>query len=258
MNVEGVVGFGYMQARVQAGYAQLADNALWSKLGAIDEYSAYLEECRTTSLSSLVAGISTQSNSHNIDLAFRHVFLHYVVELSSWVPKPWQPVILWLQWLPEIPLISYLLNEQYPIGWTYDNKCLSIMSVGQDMNVSQALHKAGAGCLISKGTSVAIMLNMWQHQWPILWPNHSHHFTLGIKELIEILQNNYIRFKGLSRQEAWKARDELRKTLRLFFRRHLLQPATALVYIALMSLQLERLRAELLHRLLYPDKRLML
>jgi len=102
------------------------------------------------------------------------------------------------------------------------------------------------------------MLSMWLQQWPILWPAGSQQFARGIDVLIELLQENQIHFEALSSQEAWKSRDELQITLRIFFRRHLLQPATAFAYLALMSLQLERLRAELLQRLLFSEQRLML
>jgi len=258
MSTKAVFGFGYMQARVQSRYAQLASNLLWSQLDAIDEFSAYLEESRVTSLSPLISGISAQSNSHDIDLAFRHVFLHQVIELSTWMPQVWHSAIDWLQWLPDIPLLSYLLNEQSPLNWMYHDKYLSLMLENQELSVAEAMTETGGGCLLAQGTSSASMLSMWLQQWPILWPAGSQQFARGIDVLIELLQENQIHFEALSSQEAWKSRDELQITLRIFFRRHLLQPATAFAYLALMSLQLERLRAELLQRLLFSEQRLML
>lgn len=255
MNSEGVVGFGYLQARVQARYEQLADNDIWTQLGAVEDFSAYLEESRATRLAPLISGISAQSNSHDIDLSVRRLFLQYVIELSSWMPQAWRSTTLWLQWLPDIPLLSYLLKEQHPAAWMYHDKRLALMLEDQDVNVEQALTTAGAGCLITEGTSAAAMLSMWQQQWPTLWPAWPGHFRRGIEDLIALLREYQVYFSALAISETWSARNELQRTLRLFFRRYLLQPATAFTYLALMSLQLERLRAELIQRLLFSQKR---
>jgi len=254
MNNDGVIGFGYLQARVQARFAQLAGNELWSRLGAIDEFSAYLEESRTTNLSPFIAGISADSNSHDIDLSVRRVFLHQLIELNSWMPKTWRSATLWLQWLPDIPLLSYLLEQQHAAPWMYHDKRLALMFKDQDVNVEQALTKAGAACLMSDGTSSASMFNMWLQHWPNLWPVQSGHLYRGIEELITLIHNYQVEFVALSCDQTWLARAELQQTLRLFFRRNLLQPAMAFAYLALISVQMERLRAELLQRLLYSQR----
>jgi hypothetical protein len=254
MSTDGVIGFGYLQARVQARYAQLASNALWSQLAAIDEFSAYLEEGRETSLSPLISSISAQSDSHDIDSALRRVFLHHIIELSNWMPHAWRPASLWLQWLPNISLLSYLLSQQPPYPWMYHEKSLFLLLGDQDINIGQALQKAGADCLISEGTSATAIFSMWLQQWTSLWPAWSHSLTHGVEDLIQLLEKYQKKFTTLSSHETWAARDTLQQTLRLFFRRNLLQPATAYAYLALMSLQLERLRAELLQRLLFTQK----
>ena len=123
---------------------------------------------------------------------------------------------------------------------------------------SETVRQKAAECLIAQGSSPSSMINMWLQQWPNLWPKYSGRFSHAIEELLNLIQGDYKRFKTLPCGEAWKARLELQNRLRLIFRQYQLQPATALSYIALLSLQLERLRAELLHRLLFPDKRLML
>ncbi|MCP3848796.1 MAG: hypothetical protein GY694_00955 [Gammaproteobacteria bacterium] len=258
MSNDGVVGFGYLQARVQARYAQLTCKDVWLKLGAIDDFNAYLEESRATSLAPLIAGISSQSDSHDIDLLVRRFFLQQVTELSTWMPQAWRPATLWLQWLPDIPILSYLLEEQRPAIWMYHDKRLSLMLEDQGVLVEQNLEKGGAGCLITEGTSAASMLRMWLQHWPTLWPVLSHHFRFGIEALIQLIREEQVQFSSLATDQTWAARDNLQQTLKLFFRRNLLQPATAFSYLALMSLQLERVRAELLQRLLFPQRSLIL
>lgn len=250
-----VVGFGYLQARVQARYTQLTSNDIWLKLGAIDDFNAYLEESRTTSLAPLIAGISSQSDSHDVDLLVRRLYLQQVTELSTWMPQAWRPATLWLQWLPDIPLLSYLLEKQLPATWMYHDKRLSLMLEDHDVIVEQALEKVGAGCLVKEDTSAESMLSMWLEHWPSLWPVWSRHFRYGIETLIQLLREEQVQFASLTIGQTWAARDKLQQTLKLFFRRNLLQPATAFAYLALVSLQLERLRAELLQRLLFPQRR---
>ena len=82
------------------------------------------------------------------------------------MPQAWRPATLWLQWLPDIPLLSYLLKDQSPASWMYHDKRLLPMLDDQDATIEQTLTKAGAGCLLTEGTSSAAMLSMWLQHWP--------------------------------------------------------------------------------------------
>jgi len=66
------VRYGYLQARIQARYAELPNESLWLHLGALKELAGFLEEARSTSLAQWVTGLSTSSGTREIEQYLRH------------------------------------------------------------------------------------------------------------------------------------------------------------------------------------------
>jgi hypothetical protein len=227
------VRYGYLQARIQARYAELPSESLWLHLGALKELASFLEEARSTPLAQWITGISTSSDVREIEQYLRRHLVETIRETASWFDQRWHPAVLWLETLSELPTLDYLRrNDVAPEGKVSEQLLLGVVSLEIE---NQDLRQA------------------WITAWRSRWPRDSNQNLHGMESLQKTLEHYSILFPVLSVEEAWKSRQDLEFRLRLFFRRHALQPAVAIAYLSLVALCLERLRAELLQRALFPE-----
>ena len=228
------IRYGYLQARIQARYAELPSESLWLHLGALKELASFLEEARSTSLAKWVAGLSTSSDAREIEQSLRRHLVETINETASWFDQRWRPAVLWLETLSELSTLDYLRrNDVSPEGKVSGQL---LQGVAKLETKNQDLRQA------------------WIEAWRSHWPRESSQNLRGMESLQKTLENYSMLFPELSVDEAWKSRQDLELRLRLFFRRHVLQPAVAIAYLSLVALCLERLRAELLQRAVFPER----
>jgi len=226
--------YGYLQARIQARYAALPNESLWLHLGALKELASFLEEARSTSLAHWITGLSTSSDVREMEQYLQRHLAETIRETTRWFDPQWHPAMQWLETLSELPTLDYLRrNDLAPEGEVSE---LLLLGMSDQELENQHLQQA------------------WITVWQSRWPRESRQNLLGMKSLQQTLEHHYAQFPDLSVQEAWVSRQDLELRLRLFFRRHVLQPAMAFAYLSLVALGLERLRAELMRRALFPKQ----
>ena len=71
------------------------------------------------------------------------------------------------------------------------------------------------------------------------------------RRLVRVLRDHRRAFVAADPAQGWLLRGSLRSRLALLLRRATLEPAAAFIHLALCALDLERLRAELLRRLVF-------
>jgi hypothetical protein len=227
------IRYGYLQARIQARYALLPSESLWLHLGALKELASFLEEARTTPLAQWITGLSTSSDTREIERYLRRHLVETIKETASWFDQKWRPAVLWLQTLPELPTLDHLRRNDIAPEDKVSEQLLQGLADWKEEN--QDLRQA------------------WINAWRSRWPRESSKNLHGMESLQKTLEHYSIVFPALSVEQAWQSRQELELRLRLFFRRHALQPVVAIAYLSLVALCLERLRAELLQRALFPE-----
>jgi len=234
--------YGYLQARVQARYALLPDEAYWLQMAALKSLAAFVEEARLTRIADWVAGLSGLSTVPEIEQQLRRVLLGTLRETAGWFTREWQPAVRWTSLLVDLPRADQQRRRALagPGGLA-----LEITNDGEAEPAKEELQALAAG----DGSVVSA----WRQRWLALWPRHRGHPAHGIAELQALVERHLVTFTELPVADAWPARRQLEQTLRMFFRRHPLQPAAGLAYLALVALALERLRAELLGRALFPE-----
>ena len=228
-----MIHYGYLQARVQARYAVLPDEGLWLHIGALKSLTAFLEEARGTVLAQWVFGLSGHSSAEEIEKQLQQHFLDTVIETADWFDEPWHPAVLWLSTLVELPTLDYLIRSNKPV----------------DDSISDPLLRE----LMEQKVQSTDLLQAWIDKWKSNWPGLSRRNLQGLEMLLQLLRQHWNQFPSLQVNETWQARSELQARLRLLFRSHLLQPCMAFVYLCLVALNLERLRAELLRRALFDE-----
>ncbi len=91
----------------------------------------------------------------------------------------------------------------------------------------------------------------WQAEWQRRLPHVLGGIGETLGEVVRTLLAHRAAFADAPAGQGWLLRAGLHARLSLLLRRAALEPAAAFIYLALCALELERLRAELLRRVLF-------
>lgn len=242
--------FALAQARLAARYAALPDDSEWQRLAAARTFAAYVEDARGGRLHPWLKGISALSDAHQIERALRASFFDQVEETASWLPVAWRPATQWLAWLPYLPLFAARAGgASWPAWVAGDYRLGPLLDETGDLRPSA---RAVLAPLVTAGDPAAVP-GAWANEWQRRWPGLHADLRGHLEELSARVASHLARFQTLPPERTWQARGELRERLRLTFHQRLLEPAAAFLYLALVLLDLERLRAGLLGRLLFDE-----
>ncbi len=120
---------------------------------------------------------------------------------------------------------------------------------------------AGSGALPAEGpfaplraawTEPARLGNAWRAEWRRRVPAVAGDDVTLLDELARVLHRHLAAFRDPSVRDGWPLRRALEARLVLLFRRAMLDPAAAFIYLVLTALDLERLRGELVRRAAFP------
>jgi hypothetical protein len=225
-------GFGYLQARVQARFAELPDSALWNLLEPRRDFPGYLAEARATALRPWLCEIATDSDSGTVERLLQRRLMLLLDEACGWTPAPWRAAVRWLRHLPELPLLDAALRSGNLEDQAFPEEQRELMTQAQ---------RQGS------------LANAWLQNWRSLWPAPHLSRRIALEQLIDLLGEHLRVFPGLPVRAAWEARTQLEYRLRLGFRRWSGQPAALFAWLALNALLRERLRGALLTRLLFAS-----
>lgn len=248
------IPFGYVQARAQARLAALPRDAEWERLEATRSLSAFLEESRATALKPWVVGLSGVSDAHDVDRAIRALFRAEVETAARWVPAAWGAAVRWVQWLPQLPVLDRALRGGEPPSWIMSDSFLAgFVSSGGTLE-QRALQQAGLGELVAVAAGGGDLPQGWLDGWRRRWPSTVRRVRRGLEALVSLLADHQDQFLATDPARTWPLRRELERRLRHEFHVWLLQPAGLFTYLALYALGLERLRAALVSRALFPPE----
>lgn len=243
--------FAYAQARIQARFAALPQEAEWQRLAASRTLASFLEDARAGSLRDWVKGFSSQSGVHDLEAGIRSLHRENLEEITGLVPATWREAVSWVRWLVLLPLLAHLQTGGKVPGWARGDPLVQALTVGEGELDMRRLKDAGAQSFLeSEGGLVAV----WIAEWHRRWPRCSSEASRALEALRDLLMAHLDAFPEAPPESAWRLRGELREILRLRFHRQVLQPVVPFIYLALLTLDLERLRAALVTRALFPEQ----
>lgn len=241
-------GFGYAQARIQARYGLRPTEATWLQLAASQSFPAYLEAARTTTLGAWVVNLSGHSDVHDVEHCIRGVLYLAVTELAGWVPKPWAPPVLWTRWVVYLPAVRYLLEGSAVRAWMREGHRLRPFLQDSTAARAQAIEADGGGDLVRTWRRGEPLERGWLDAWRRRWPDAPAAMTSSLDHLAQLLVRHAREFADGSPAVTSLARHWLQGRLQRIFRRQAMQPAAVFAYLALLALDLERLRGDLVTR----------
>jgi hypothetical protein len=225
----------FAQARLQARHGAMPDEHAWRALEASRTASHYVALARKGPLARWVDGIGDDADVHGVEYALRARWRRYVDEVARWQAPAWREATRWFGALAELPLAAGLLRGAARARAAWPDLPADADAAAKAV----ALRSAGLGPLAAASTEggsqalAAAWLAEWNRRLPAgaaADPAIGHSAEL----LLPRLRDN---------GEGRSAGSELlRRALVKLFRRHAFSPAAVYAHLALVALDVERLR----------------
>lgn len=246
-------GFAYAQARIQARHGQRATATDWRRLASARDLESFLQAAQHTPLRPWTQGLQVVPSSHAIELQLRQRFRHHVDEVATWLPLPWRSSLQWVKHLPDLPALQYLLSTESAPAWMRDDPVLQPFATV----AGNARHEA------FQATELVSLQTAWQHggslplawleQWRRRWPK-SKSQQEGLVYLGVLMQRFLSNVQAAVTGKRDNPQTSLISGLQYAFRRYSFQPAAACAHLGLVAVDLQRLRGELLQRVLFDER----
>ena len=248
----GIQGMAYAQARIQSRYGKRADESVWLKLHNIHDLGSYLQTAQQTPLRHWILGISSTHSSHEIELTLRQKYRGHIDEVINWVPSSWRRPICWIKRLPDLPVLQYLAAGNVPLDWKKTDPDLTVFTSEDHNSRLQAMRDAGCSSLVDAWRQDGALLEGWIREWNKIRPR-SKVTDDGFKDL-EKLIHQLVQSQTGSQADVLPADYEaVFNQFRRIFRRYAFQPAGVCAYLAIIAIDLHRIRRGLIKRLFFAD-----
>lgn len=246
-------------ARISARYGRRADATTWPRLEPIRAWPAFVDAARKSSLGHWLSALDARSDSHDVERALRGHWRDEVGEVAAWMTGEWHEAVLWWSTWVDLPVLEYLARGEPVLAWMAHDPIYRRLTAS-DTDVehadpasadAQRSSRLLAGLRDSGGQADAALAH-WCDLWRALMPAAQSHEPLQL-ELRRILHDHLTGFAASELRDGWPLRHALAERLAMLFRRALLEPASAFIYLALTALDFERLRGELVRRAIFAS-----
>ncbi len=242
----------YAHARLHARHGQRVGEADWRRIEVVREFAPLLELARGTSLRPWLVGISADSSVHQVEASLRGHWRALVDEVVAWMPRPWQASLAWCAVLPDLALVQHLARGGETAAWMQVDRVWRELSGAQPQARRAVLGAGPFAALAVAWPAPQTMAQAWQTEWQRRLPKPPSAAGDTLGPVVRALLDHGRAFAGAALGEGWLLRSSLHARLSLLLRRAAVEPAAAFIHLALCALDLERLRAELLRRMLSP------
>ncbi len=241
-----MTGIDYAQARLQARYGLRPDEAAWHRLASLRGYTAALAYGRESAFRGWLEGCAEAGGVHALESGLRRRWRALVAEVARWMPMEWQAAVGWCALLPALPALDHLIEGGEVLPWMRAEPELAALC---DENASAAVRPG----LTFPRPPGQPLVEAWLAEWRLRLPPMDAGDAALFAALERTLREHAAAFCVAAPTEAWPLRQRLQARLDVLFRRGLLSPAAAFVFLSLALLDLERLRAALSPRAVLAD-----
>lgn len=220
------IGVDYALTRLQARYAQLLPTRDWQRLQRIENFAAFVQQARETTLRAWVLHFGPQMDVHRIETVLRDTYVQHVAEVAGWLPRAQRAACAWLSELVRLPMLRHLAANDTVYAWLPPPPAHAAMPVSGDG---------------------AWLLQRWSQQWRARWPHELAHAERQQLERMAVAWGR-ARQRLADPSVQSDVGDELEIRLRRGFRRYRGSLFGACTYLGLLWLQTARLRGALVRR----------
>ncbi len=249
-------GFAYAQARLQARYGSRPTAPDWQRLTAIADFRSFLDHVRATRLAPWVVNISPLVRHHELERLLRAHLRARISEVAGWVPPSWRAAVRWVRVLVDLPALAHLLRHESSQAWMLEEDALRPFAAAE-AEIHTALLERSAWAALARDGGASPLAGRWLKEWWRRVPPASPPLRRRLEALAEAVQRHrrtFIPAAGAApvpARAAWEARRRLETTLVRHFRDGFEAPSATFAFLLLTALEYERLRGELVSRLLF-------
>jgi hypothetical protein len=168
------------------------------------------------------------------------------------MPEDWQPAVRWFAVLVDLPTLQHLARDGAVLPWMHDDPVYHELAERESSGFG-ATPADGVLAPFAAGWSDPDRIGgLWLAEWRRRIPNAHRAETTLLYELVRAIGGHLAAFRDRTLRNGWPLRRALQARLSLLFRRAMLDPAAAFIFLALAALEVERLRGELLCRATFP------
>jgi hypothetical protein len=245
-----VAGLEYAQARLCARNGERPSEADWQHFEVVRELRGALDAARATRLRHWTTGIAPQDSAHQIEATLRRQWRGLVAEVTGWMPVEWHSAVAWCGALAELPVLQYLARGGVPLTWMRDDPVYRHLCTGERAGRPPA--SGPLAPLVAAWAEPERFPAVWRAEWILRLPRATLSAAPQLQRLVAVLEHHFDIFAESAPSEGWALRRALQLRLASLFRRAVLDPAAAFVFLALSALDVERLRGELVRRAAFP------
>lgn len=248
--MSGRADFAYGHARIQARHGSRLREAEWRQLQATHDMAQYLHVLRGTTRARWVERIVSDTSAHALDTRLRAEARAYAREVARLQPEAWQPAIGWTQFLVDLPVIEHLRRGGAVLGWMAEDEIYAPWSHASAAEREHALEASPLAPLVQETRSGVSAAQAWLAVWRRLWPRVSAEESVALESLIHVVEQHIAALRVARQTRSEELRGELGRRLGVLFRRHIETAAATVAHLLLEAMDLERVRAALMRRLL--------
>lgn len=237
----------YAYARLCARYGDRPSETAWQRIETVRGLGAMLDVARTSALGVWVRDIGADADVHAVERALRGHLRERIAATAAWMPPAWQPSIEWCAVMVDLPMLQHLARGGSSPDWLDDAALTATLSqhgAGERSAVAALLDRARA--------DPDRLGSLWRAEWQRRVPRRATGAP-ALTDLVRLLSEHIAAFSTPVIPDAWALRRSLHARLSRLFRRAMLDPAAAFIFLLLSALDGERLRGEILRRVAFPS-----
>lgn len=251
-----MTGLEYAHARLWARFGARPTEFDWRRIEVVRDYAALLDAARAVApFAPWLAGLTADADVHAVEALLRARLRARVEEVASWMPEAWQPAVRWCARAADLPLLAHLARHGGVPRWaTTDDVFRPLFDIPQVSTWSAALPRTPLAPLVPALADPARLVAAWAREWWRLLPEAALSDTerQSFARVARVLTGHLAVFPAARGGDGWPLRRALVGKLERLFRRTPAEPAAAFVFLALVALDGERLRGELVRRVTFP------
>ena len=241
----------YVQARLQARHGERLTEAEWRTLEAAKSLDHFIERSRATSLRRFTSHVNASMASQTIERMLRGIWRTYVAEVVDWLALDWQPAVFWVAPIVDLPTVDALLRGDVP-AWVGEDPVLADFADDDLQQRDAALRKSPLAALLAAKGRASSLAGRWTAHWRVLWPRGVP--ADGLDDLAAAVRTHFeLLARASAKETSAPYRRDLAQKLTRLFRRHSASPVAVFAHLALVALDLERLRGNLVRRRLFAS-----
>ena len=245
--------FIYIQTRLQARHGMRPDKQEWRIIESHKDLGAFFHSARQTRMKPWVSSLHANDSHHDQETTLRQLYCNYVDEVENWGPSAWRASVRWVKVLHYLPSLQHLLSGNIAYDWMLEDAQLKEFATANFETRIHMMCQSEYAPLIDAWQSGKPLLTAWTEHWHSLWPNKK--YKRSINELISLIDLYLLTFEQISSQPGRESSEILAARLCILFRQFSYQPAAIFIHLALIALDIERLRSNILQRCLFDSSK---